>query len=169
MSILSPADLSVPIGRDAGDDSGTDVSIRVGVDDGPASFIIRTMLRTGQRMNDAGHVSGVVDDSRTIARLAVMESQLAWLDETYPRDLLAAREQENTDQASAVDWSQWEFTQIVVDGVGFALRVLPQRPPGFVAIADLGTAVITMRGKKLPADRNFTLHRQLGTRTARIA
>lgn len=160
MTLLSPADPSVPIAWDAGSPSSADVSIRVGDDVGPSAFIIRTMGRTGQRMNDTGHVSGVVDDPRTIAELAVREAMIVMLDETYPRDLLPARMQEISDQASALDWSEWEFTQIVVDGVGFALRIRHQ-PPGFVATADLGTAIVTMRGKKLPADRRFTLHRQI--------
>ena len=161
MILLSPADASVPIVWESWDDSGHDVSIRVGDDAGPLAFIIRTMERTGQRMNDQGHVSGVIDDARTIAALAVGESMLAMLDETYPRDLLAARMQQIADQAGAVDWSEWEFTQITVDGVGFALRVRHQQPPGFVAIADLGTATVTMRGSTLPTDRRFTLKREI--------
>ncbi|MGO4783932.1 hypothetical protein [Cryobacterium sp. W22_MBD10_FK3] len=119
------------------------------------------MERTGQRMNDAGQVTGVVDDARTMAELAVREALLVMLDQTYSRDSLAIRMEEIAEEASVVDWSEWEFTQIVVDGVGFALRVRHQQPPGFVAIADLGTAVVTMRGKELPADRRFTLHRRL--------
>jgi hypothetical protein len=164
MILLSPFDPTIPIAWSGGDDSGTDVSIRVGVDEGPSSFIIRTMERTGQRMNNAGHVSGVVDDPRTIAELAVGDSLFAMIDETYPQDLLATRMQEIAKQASAVDWAEWDFTQIVVDGVGFALRVRNQQPPSFVAIADLGTAVVTMRGNELPADRRFTLHRRLERR-----
>lgn len=162
MILLSPADPSVPIVWVSGDDSGHDVSIRVGDDAGPSAFIIRTMERTGQRMNDAGHVSGVVDDARTIATLAVSEAMLVQLDETYPRDRLVARMQQIADEAGAVDWSEWEFTRITVDGVGFALRVRHQQPPGFVAIADLGTAVVTMRGMTLPTDRRFTLKREIG-------
>lgn len=161
MTLLSPADPAVPIAWDGQNDGGTDLSIRVGSDVGPSAFVIRTMKRTGQRMDDAGHITGVVDDPRTIAELAVRESLLSSLDETYPRDLLAGRNQEIDEVASAIDWSEWEFTQIVVDGIGFALRVRHQKPSGFVAIADLGTAVITMRGRKLPADRRFTLHRQV--------
>lgn len=159
MLLLSPADSAIAIAWHGGNDAGTDVSIRVGVDLGPSTFIIRTMERTGQRMNDAGHVSGVVDDPRTLAELAVGESMLVMLDDTYPRDLLATRMKEIEEQACAVDWSEWEFIQIIVDGVGFALRVR-QQPPGFVAIADLGTAVVTMRGKELPHDRRFTLNRK---------
>jgi hypothetical protein len=165
MIMLSPADPLVPIAWAAGSGFGTDISIRVGNDVGPTAFIIRTMERTGQRMDDAGHVSGVVDDPRTIAQLAVMEATIVMLDATHPRGSLPARVREISDQAAAFDWSEWEFTQIVVDGVGFALRVRHQ-PPGFVAIADFGTAVVTMRGKELPADRRFTLHRHIDLQTA---
>jgi len=161
MILLSPADPSVPIAWDAGSTSGSDISVRVGVGVGPSAFIVRTMERTGQLMNDAGHVTGVVDDARTIAGLAVEESLLVMLGETYPRKLLATRMQEIAEQATAVDWTEREFTQIVVDGIGFTLRVRHMHPPGFVAIADLGAAVVTMRGKKLPDDRRFTLHRRL--------
>jgi hypothetical protein len=160
MILLSPADSSVPIAWAGGDDARTDVSVRVGVDVGSSAFIIRTIERVGQRMSDAGHVSGVVDDPRTMAESVVTDSLLSLLDETYPRNLLATRMQQIVEQAKAIDWKQWEFTQIMVDGVGFALRVRRQQS-GFVAIADLGTAVVTMRGKKLPSDRRFTVHRHV--------
>ncbi|MBX0301999.1 hypothetical protein K2F54_18720 [Cryobacterium sp. 1639] len=161
MILLSPTDPSIPIAWDAGSTPGTDISIRVGADVGPSAFIIRTMERTGQRMNEAGQVTGVVDDARTMAELAVREALLVMLDQTYSRDSLAIRMEEIAEEARVVDWSEWEFTQIVVDGVGFALRVRNQQPSGFVAIADLGTVVVTMRGKELPTDRRFTLHRRL--------
>jgi hypothetical protein len=164
MTVLSPADTSVAIAWVAGSDSGTDNTIRVGNDVGPTALIIRTMERTGQRMDDTGHLSGVVDDPRTIAHLAVTEAMIVMLDEKYARGALPASVQEISDQAAAVDWSEWEFTQIVVDGIGFELRVRHQ-PPGFVAIADLGTAVVTMRGKELPTDRRFTLHRHIDLQT----
>lgn len=161
MNPLSPADTSVHIAVTAQDGSGTDVSIRVGGDVGPGAFIIRTIERTGQRMNAAGHVTGIVDDARSLAALAVTESLLAMLDDTYPRDLLPATVEQIAERAAAVDWSEWEFTQITVDGVGFALRVRQQQPRGFVAIADLGAAVVTMRGTELPRDRRFTVTRSI--------
>jgi len=160
MILLSPADSSVPVVLDAWDDTRTDVSVRVGVELGSCAFIIRTMARVGQRMSDAGHVSGVVDDPRTMAESVVTDSLLSLPDETYPRTLLADRMQQIVEQARAIDWSEWEFTQIMVDGVGFALRIRRQHL-GFVAIADLGAVVVTMRGKELPSDRRFTVHRHV--------
>jgi hypothetical protein len=160
MMILSPADPTVPIAWDAGSSPGTDIAIRVGADVGPSAYIIRTIERTGQRMNAAGQITGVVDDARTMAELAVREALLVMLDQTNARDSMATRVEEIAEQANGVDWSEWEFTQIIVDGVGFALRVRNQQPPGFVAIADLGAAVVSMRGKELPTDRRFTLHRR---------
>lgn len=161
MTLLSPADLSIPIAWEARDDAGTDLAIRVGTDRGSSAFVIRTMERTGQRMNDEGAITGTVDDPRALAELAVRDSLLAELDETYPPDLLRARLQEIADEARAVDWAEWEFTRIEVDGVGFALRVRRDKERGFVAIADLGRWVVTMRGKELPADRRFTLRREV--------
>jgi hypothetical protein len=148
LAFLSPADRTIPIAWDSRDDSGTDLSIRVGNDVGPSAFIIRTLERTGQRMDDAGNVVGTVDDPRTMAELAVKESLLALVDDAFPREMLFAKEQEIAEQARQVDWSKWTFTRILVDEVGFALRVRRDHVPGFVAIADLGAATVIMRGKE---------------------
>ncbi|GAA3892120.1 hypothetical protein GCM10022381_37300 [Leifsonia kafniensis] len=160
MTMLSPADPSIAVVVTSVVDTEPDVSILVGPEKGRFAFGIRTMERTGTRMDESGFVSGIVDDAPAMARMAVQEFGLAAVDESTPRDMLPDLMQKIADDAADVDWAKWEFTRIEVDGVGFALRVR-QMAPGFVAIADLGRFVVTMRGRELPEDRRFTLKRQV--------
>jgi hypothetical protein len=154
--MLSPADPSIAVVVTSNADTDPDMSVRVGPEEGRFAFVIRTIERTGMRMDESGFVSGIADDAAAMARMAVHEFGLVGLDENTPREMLPALMQKMADAAANVDWTQWEFTRIEVDGVGFALRVR-QMAPGFVAIADLGRFVVTMRGRGLPRDRRFTL------------
>jgi len=161
MIALTPVDPSLRIAVTDRSVADRDISILVGAQ-GDAEFVlvIRTTERSGLRMNDSGHVSGIVDDARTMAERAVTEFLFQRLDETTPRELLPALIEKISAEAAVVDWSEWDFTRILVDDVGFALRIR-QMHPGFVAIADLGAFIVTMRGNELPPERRYTLRRSV--------
>ncbi|MCU1405770.1 MAG: hypothetical protein JWQ43_2073 [Glaciihabitans sp.] len=159
MKLLSPADVKVPIAVTSGSGTDPDVTIRVGRDD-DASFSIRTIERIGIRMNDRDHVLWIEQDAAGMAALAVSEFRLSKISVGTPPDEARALMRQIAIESTVVDWDQWEWTRMEVDGIGFALRVR-QLDAGFVAIADLGAHVVTMYGAMLPADRNYTLHRRV--------
>lgn len=160
---LSQSPVAVTAGSN-GKNGWPDTTVRVGLAGRGSSFFIRSIGRVGHRMDENGHIHGVMDDLPGTASLAVVELLLAAIapgtSEAEARAAMEAAHRKADEVGRRIYEPEiWTIRRMVVDGIGFVLRirVLPQ---GFAAVADLGNYLVTMHGDRVPDDLSFTLRKR---------
>lgn len=140
---------------DTGDQDGVmaDLSVSIPTSDG-ATFTIRTLVRLGERINNAGYQHGTMTDDISVATLAAVSRLLQAIPEGLTRKQMQERAQAAQEEAEAAaqDRAQWTLTAVALHGVQYALwhRSLAG---GFAAHADLGDRLlIAWGGGSLPQE-----------------
>ncbi|QWT23574.1 hypothetical protein KPL76_12825 [Subtercola sp. PAMC28395] len=146
-------------------DDGSDHSVRI---DSHGRYTVRTIERSGKRINADGGVYCFVDDVRAFAYLAVKELLLSATSPGSTRDEEILRLRRMDDDAQELgdkvfDASVWSVVPILVDGTKFALWVHTSTV-GFAGVADLGPHLVTLHGSTIPEVLEFSM-KELGTLT----